>query len=82
VNKANVFAHLGHVMGYAKKSSDGYREICVNLWQTPFTVPPGFAKVEYKFTDVQLRNHLAQNKKQRLHKANTRWLEYLEGEIP
>jgi len=57
--KANVLAHLGRVMGDAKKSYEGFREICVNRRQKPFTVPPGFAKVEYKFTDVQLRNHLA-----------------------
>ena len=79
VIKANVSAHLGRVMGDAKKSYEGFREICVNR-QTPFTVPPGFAKVEYKFTDVQLRNHLARKKKQQ--EANTRWLEYLEREIP
>jgi len=59
VIKANVFTHLGHVMGDAKKSYEGFCEICVNLQQTLFKVPPGFAKVEYKFTDVQLRNHLA-----------------------
>lgn len=53
VIKANVLAHLGRVMGDAKKSYEGFREICVTLRQTPFTVPPGFAKVEYKFTDVQ-----------------------------
>ena len=80
--KANVLAHLGRVMGDAKKSYEGFREICINLRQTPFTVPPGFAKVEYKFTDVQMRNHLARKKKQQLQEANTRWLEYLEGEIP
>lgn len=82
VIKANVLAHIGRVIGDTKKSYEGFREICVNLRQTPFTVPPGFAKVEYKFTDVQLRNHLARKKKQQLHEANTRWLEYLEGEIP
>ena len=82
VIKANVLVHLSRVMGDAKKSYEGFCEICVNLRQTPFTVPPGFAKVEYKFTDVQLRNHLARKKKQQLQEANTRWLEYLEGEIP
>ena len=51
VIKANVLAHLGRVMGDAKKSYEGFREICTNLWQTPFTVLPGFAKVEYKFSN-------------------------------
>ena len=82
VIKANVLAHIGRVIGDTEKSYEGFREICVNLRQTPFTVPPGFAKVECKFTDVQLRNHLARKKKQQLHEANTRWLEYLEDEIP
>jgi len=59
VIKANILAHLDRVMGDAKKSYEGFRKICVNLRQTPFTVPPGFAKVEYKFRDIQLRNHLA-----------------------
>ena len=51
VIKANVLAHLGHVMGDVKKSYEGFREICLNIRQAPFTVPPGFARVEYKFTD-------------------------------
>ena len=80
VIKANILAHIGRVIGDTKKSYEAFREICVNLRQTPFTVPPGFAKVECKFTDVQLRNHLARKKKQQ--EANTRWLEYLEREIP
>ena len=82
VIKANVLAHLGRVMGDAKKSYEGFREICVNIRQAPLTVPPGFARVEYKFNDVQLRNHLARKKSQQLEEANTRWLEFLEGEIP
>lgn len=82
VIKANVLAHLGRVMGDVKKSYEGFREICVNIRQAPFTVPPGFARVEYKFTDVQLRNHLARKKSQQLEEANARWLEFLEGEIP
>ena len=51
VIKANVLAHLGRVMGDGKKSYKGFREICVNIRQAPFTVLPGFAKVEYKFTN-------------------------------
>ena len=82
VIKANVLAHLGRVMGDAKNSYEGFREICVNIRQAPFTVPPGFARVEYKFTDVQLRNHLARKKRQQLEETNARWLEFLEGEIP
>ena len=82
VIKANVLAHLGRVMGDVKKSYEGFREICVNIRQASFTVPPGFARVEYKFTDVQLRNHLARKKSQQLEEANARWLEFLEGEIP
>lgn len=81
VIKANVLAHLGRVMGDVKRSYEGFREICVNIHQAPFTVPPGFARVEYKFTDVQLRNHLARKKSQQLEEANARWLEFLEGEI-
>ena len=46
VNKANVLAHIGRMICDAKKSYEGFHEICVNLQQTPFTVPPGFAKVE------------------------------------
>ena len=82
VIKANVLAHLWRVMGDVKKSYAGFREICVNIRQAPFTVPPGFARVEYKFTDVQLRNHLARKKSQQLEEANARWLEFLEDEIP
>ena len=82
VIKANVLAHLGRVLGDAKKSYEVFREICVNIRQAPFTVPPGFARVEYKFTHVQLRDHLAQKKSQPLEEVNARWLEFLECEIP
>ena len=80
--KANVLAHLGRVIGDTKKSYEGFREICINLRQAPFTVPPGFARVQYKFTDVQLRNHQARKKNQQLEVANAQWLAFLEGEIP
>ena len=80
--KTSVLAHLGRVMSDAKKSYEGFREICINIRQAPFTVPLGFARVEYKFTDVQLRNHLARKKNQKLEEANARWLEFLEDEIP
>lgn len=80
--KASVLAHLGRVMGDARKSYEGFREICINIRQAPFSVPPGFARVEYKFTDVQLRNHLARKKNQQLGDVNARWLEFLQGEIP
>ena len=82
VIKASVLAHLGRVMANAKKGYEGFQEICVNIRQTPFTVPPGFARVEYKFTDVQLRNHLARKKSRQLEDANAKWLEFLEGDIP
>lgn len=49
---------------------------------SPSPVPLGFAKVSYKFTDVQLTNHLARKKLQQLEETNTEWLKYLEGEIP
>ena len=81
VIKANVLVQLRRVMGDAEKSYERFREICVNIRQAPFTVPPGLARVEYKFTDVQLRNHLARKKSQQLEEANARWLEFLEGEI-
>ena len=77
-----MLAHLGSVIGDTKKSYEGFREICINLRQAPFTVPPGFARVQYKFTNVQLRNHQARKKNQQLEVANAQWLEFLEGEIP
>ena len=74
--KTSMLAHLGCVMSDVKKSYEGFREIYINIRQAPFTVPPSFARVEYKFTDVQLRNHLARKKNQKLE-ANARWLEFL-----
>ena len=49
VIKANVLAHLGRVMGEAKKSYEGFREICINIRQAPLTVLPGFAKCSTSF---------------------------------
>ena len=80
--KSSVFVHLGHVMGNARKAYKGFREICINLRQAPFTVPPLFANVKYKFTGVQLRNHQARKKRQLLQETNEDWLKYLDGEIP
>ena len=68
--------------GDAKKSYERFREICINICQALFTVPPSFAGVEYKFTDVQLRNHLAQKKSQQLEEASASWLEFLEDQKP
>ena len=40
-------------------SYDEFLEICTNLSEAPFTVSPGFAKINYKFTDEQLKNYHA-----------------------
>ena len=45
-------------------------------------MPPGFAQVEYKFTDVEQRKHLARKKSRLLENANAKWVEFFEGEIP
>lgn len=74
VVKASVFGNLGRVMGDARKAYEGFREICINLRQAPFTVPPLFADVKYKFTDIQLRNQQAHKKRQLLQETNAEWL--------
>ena len=51
--------HLGHVMPYVRKGYDEFLEIRTNLSEAPFTVPPSFAKISYKFTDEQLKNYQA-----------------------
>ncbi|KAL9977097.1 hypothetical protein ACROYT_G014467 [Oculina patagonica] len=76
--KPSVLSHLGDL----NKAYEGFREICVNLQQAPFTVPPLFADVQYQFTDIQLRNHQARKKRGHLEEINTEWLKYFDGEIP
>ncbi|KAL9977093.1 hypothetical protein ACROYT_G014462 [Oculina patagonica] len=76
--KSSVVSHLGDL----NKAYEGFREICVNLRQALFTVPPLFADVQYQLTDIQLRNHQARKKRQHLEEINTEWLKYLDGEIP
>ena len=82
LDKVNALSHLGRVMEDVRKGYDGFREICTNIRQAPFTVPPGFAKISYKFTDIQLRDYQARKKRQQLDETNAEWLSYLEGEIP
>lgn len=77
--KASVLMHLGRVIGDAHKAYEGLREI--NLRQAPFTVPPPFANVTYKCTDIQLRNHQARKKRQQLQETNIEWLKYFDGEV-
>ena len=57
LGKVNALSYLGSVMEDVRKGYDGFREICTNIRQAPFTVPPGFAKISYKFTDIQLRDY-------------------------
>ena len=57
--KASIMIHLGHVMPYVRKGYDEFLEIRTNLSEAPFTVPPSFAKISYKFTDEQLKNYQA-----------------------
>lgn len=45
-------------------------------------MPPGFAKVNYQFTDLHLRNYQARKKLQQLQETNAEWLKCLEGKIP
>ena len=73
--------HLGHAMSDAGKGFDGFREICTNIRQAPFTVPPCFAKRNYKLTDIQLRNYQPSKECQNLVETNAEWLKYLEDEI-
>ena len=82
LDKVNVLSHLGRVMEDVRKGYDGFREIWTNIRQAPFTVPPGFAKISYNFTDIQLRNYRDRKKRQQLDETNAEWLSYLEGEIP
>ena len=82
LDKVNVLSYLGRVMEDVRKGYDGFREICTNIRQAPFTVPPGFAKISYKFTDIQLRDYQARKNRQQLDETNAEWLSYLEGEIP
>ena len=44
LHKVNVLSYLGRVMEDVRKGYDGFREICTNIRQAPFTVPPGFCK--------------------------------------
>ena len=64
------------------KGYDEFREICTKIGQAPFTVPPGFANISYKFSDIQLRDYQTRKKRQQLDESNAEWLSYLEGEIP
>ena len=43
-----MLPYLGRVMGDAKKSYEGFREICVNIRQAPLTVLPGFASTSFQ----------------------------------
>ena len=74
LGKVNVLSHLGRDMEDVRKGYDGFREICTNMRQAPFTVPPGFAKISYKFTDIQLRDYQARKKRQQLDETNAVWL--------
>ena len=47
LEKVNALSHLGRVMEDVRKGYDGFREICTNIRQASFTVPPGFAKISY-----------------------------------
>ena len=82
LDKENVLSHLGRVMEDVRKGYDGFREICTNIRRAPFTVPPGFAKISYKLTGIQLRDYQARKKRQQLDETNAEWLSYLEVEIP
>ena len=70
LDKINVFSYLGRVMEDVRKGYDGLREICTNIRQAPFTVPPGFAKISYKFTDIKLRDYQARKQCQQLDETN------------
>ena len=70
LDKVNVLSHLGRVMEDVRKGYDGFREICTNIRQSPFTVLPGFAKISYKFTHIQLRDYQARKKRQQLDETN------------
>ena len=39
LDKVNLLSHLGPVMEDVRKGYDGFREICTNIRQAPFTVP-------------------------------------------
>ena len=41
LDKVNVLSHLGRVMEDVRKGYEVFREICTNIRQSPFTVPPG-----------------------------------------
>ena len=81
-DEVNLLSHLGLVMEDVRKGYDGFRERCANIRQAPFSDPPSFAKVSYKFTDIQLRNYQARKKLQQRDETNAVWLSYLESEIP
>ena len=55
--KASIMIHLEHVTADVRKGYDEFLEICTNLSEAQFTVPPGFAKINYKFTEEQLKNY-------------------------
>ena len=71
LDKVNALSYLGSVMEDVRKGYDGFREICTNIRQAPFTVPPWFCKDQlqiYRRTIARLS--LARRKRQQLDETN------------
>ena len=63
------------------KVTTGFEKFVPTFVKRHLLSPRGFAKIGYKFTDIQLRDYQARKKRQQLDETNAEWLSYLEGEI-